>query len=594
MKYFTPFLISFLVVSLLTPLMRNLALRYGKVSIPVVNRWHRQPTPILGGIALFIAFWASQGLLNSHFRYLPVIFVGSFAVFVLGLLDDFLHIKPYSKLIGQIIIACLMILFQIKFQIHPLMSIPLTILWYLGLMNAFNLLDNMDGLAAGIACISSLMLAIYSFRWEGITITELSMGLAGSSLGFLIYNRHPARIFMGDSGSLFLGFMLAVLALVGTWQTASGLVMTLAVPVLLFSVPIFDTIFVTLTRLIHFRPISEGGRDHTSHRLVALGISEAKAVWILYGISLISGAVTLLNGIFSKTTVLILTILLAITFLLFGMFLGEVKIYSDRLEKEWANSGKKGTIFEILLQHKRRIAEVVTDFILIYLSYYLAYFLKYEGIIQENIQILMFDSLPILIVCHLLTFFYFGLYSGVWKYVGLRDALAVVKAISAGTLLSVFLIQMVFHPSIYIRFIFTLYWLIALVLVSGSRVAMRIFFEYITTSIPRQKRILIIGAGDAGEMLLRSIRNNRQLDYEPIGFLDDDQKKIGKRIHGVPVLGDRHILSELVMKEKIEEVFVAIPSANLEQMKGILEKCQQSQVPYRFVESVFNVEKQTG
>ncbi len=589
MSYLLSFILSFVLAISLTPLVKILAIRYGKMALPTKDRWHQKPTALLGGVAIFISFWVSTWLLNPHQKLLVVIFPASIVLFCVGILDDFAPIKPASKLIGQILVACFMIFSGLFFHLNPLISVPVSVLWYVGLMNAFNLLDNMDGLAAGIACIASLTLGFYLMISGQTEIVLAAMALAGAAMGFLIYNTHPARIFMGDCGSMFLGHLLGALALLGADRNPSGLVMTLWIPVLLLSVPIFDTIFVTLTRFFHARPISQGGKDHTSHRLVAFGVSQKRAVWILYGISLISGSVILLSTALRGSTVLVLAILLTILLTLFGMFLGEIKIYSESSSsdaKEFPNS-KKGFVLDVLFQHKRRFAEVLMDLTLICLAYYSAFYLKFDAVIPHQVQRTIVEFLPVAIACQMINFFLFGLYRGVWKYAGLTDVLAILKAVTAGTFIIGVLIESVFQFEGYSRPILAIFWLLLVVLVSGSRIATRLFFEFLSSSIERQKRAVIMGAGDAGELLLRILQSSAQREYEPVAFIDDDPKKIGKVIHGVPVLGDRHTLAEVVAKEKINIVFIAIPSAALDQIREIEEECRSHNIQYRLVGTLF-------
>lgn len=588
--YVLSFFVTFALAAGLTPLVRVLAFRYGMVAMPVRDRWHQKPTALLGGVAIFIAFWLSSWLLNDNRPFLSSIFPASILLFLLGLLDDFLHIKPATKLIGQIIAACLMIFSGIFFHWHPLVSVPVSILWYVGLMNAFNLLDNIDGLAAGVACIASITLGFYMVTLGQPEVVLAAMALAGATLGFLVYNTHPAGIFMGDCGSLCLGHLLATLALTGTQHSRSGLLMALLVPVLLVSVPIFDTLFVTLTRFFHARPISQGGKDHTSHRLVAFGVSQRKAVWILYGISIVSCSVVLLSAVLKGTTVLALAILLTFSLILFGMFLGEVKIQADDSSKSRHSHGnsanKKGFMLDILFQHKRRISEVLMDFTLIYLAYYGAFFLKFDGSIPTPVQYAMVGFLPVVIVCQLLNFFIWGLYRGVWKYIGIRDVLAIVKAITIGTAFIGFLAEWIFKMEGYSRPVLIIFFLILLVLVSSSRIAMRAFFEFLSSSITREKKVVIIGASDTGELLLRLLQNSHQREYKPVAFIDNNPKRIGKIIHGIPVLGGELALAAVMKKQKIDVAFVTTPSVSQEQLEEIREECRLNNVAYRVVGAI--------
>src|SRR3989338_8992147 len=241
MRYLSAFFIPFLLSLAITPIVKYAAIKFGCVSYPNEKRWHKKPTALLGGIGIFIAFFATLiylfgGALVNNKTMLGFI-IGCTIVFLTGLIDDFIHIKAHSKLIGQIIASCVLLASGVMFGFLPsgLLNIFATILSIVGITNAFNLLDNMDGLSVGIAVISSMMLFIYAISGCVVVLALLSLAIGGSAAGFLIYNFNPAKIFMGDSGSLFLGFVVASLALIGTKFQMSNILATLAVPVLILS-----------------------------------------------------------------------------------------------------------------------------------------------------------------------------------------------------------------------------------------------------------------------------------------------------------------------------------------------------------------------
>src|SRR3954465_4324844 len=281
----------------LTPLVRALARRYGVVAKPRAERWHKKPRGLLGGVSIYLAVALSFLLFVPHTREGWVVMGASTALFVVGLVDDFLHIKPYQKLIGQILGATAVVYFGLLLPWGWAASVgmALTIFWLIGITNAINLLDNMDGLAAGVSAIAAVFIAA-GFAANGQP-TEAAMlaVFAAALVGFLVYNTNPASIFMGDCGSMFIGFFLASSPLINLAGGRSrAFLPVLAVPILVLFIPIFDTTFVTILRKLSGRAASQGGRDHTSHRLVALGTSERHAVWLLYGLAALSGILALL------------------------------------------------------------------------------------------------------------------------------------------------------------------------------------------------------------------------------------------------------------------------------------------------------------
>src|SRR5688500_4460432 len=308
-----------------------------------------------------------------------VVIGASTFLFLVGLADDLVHTQPYQKLIGQVMGSAFIIYYGLSLpwaSSHSL-NMALTIFWLIGITNAVNLLDNMDGLAAGIAVIASCFLALSFLSTSQISEALMLVVFAGALLGFLIYNSNPASIFMGYSGSMFIGFFLASSALVNVSGGRSrSLLPVLAVPILVLFIPIFDTTFVTVLRKLSGRAASQGGRDHTSHRLVALGMSERHAVWMLYGFAALSGLLAILvqraRLDISLAAIAAFTILLTLV----GVYLAGVKVY-DESEEEMALKEKPLYAFLVDVSYKRRIFEVLLDVVLITLVYWIAYAVKF-------------------------------------------------------------------------------------------------------------------------------------------------------------------------------------------------------------------------
>jgi len=270
------FLIAFGVTAAATPLVRAFARARGQVARPRADRWSRQPTALLGGIAMFAGIAAATAWVGPGGGRPLLLWAGcGAAMFALGLVDDLVQLRPAAKLAGQIAIAALFTAAgpNLVYTFQPVLDFAITVLWLVGITNALNLLDNLDGQAAGVTAIAAGFLA-YFFLAAGQPLqAALAVAVAGAALGFLLYNYHPASIFMGDSGSLLLGFALASLSLLAPSHRTRNLLATLAVPILILLIPIIDTTLVTLSRKAHGRAVSQGGTDHISHRLVALGLS---------------------------------------------------------------------------------------------------------------------------------------------------------------------------------------------------------------------------------------------------------------------------------------------------------------------------------
>ena len=243
---------------------------------PSTKKVHSHPTPLLGGLAIFIAFFLALSITVRADSVLIGTLVGGAVMMVIGIVDDKFGMLPRVKLAGQFIAALITVLMgvQVAFIKVPFLSIIFTCFWLVAITNAFNLLDNINGLCAGVSAISGFFFGVLAFLHGDMMIAVVSFALMGSCIGFLPYNYlRRARIFMGDAGSLFLGFILASISVAGSWKTSS-VTTSLAIPILILGYPIFDITLVTITRLIEGRPISSGGKDHSSHRF-AIAIIES-------------------------------------------------------------------------------------------------------------------------------------------------------------------------------------------------------------------------------------------------------------------------------------------------------------------------------
>lgn len=580
--YLISFITSFSLSVLLTPVIKRIAVSRGYVAKPRVDRWHKKDTALFGGIAIFVSFIIPYIVFMAPtIENIGIVLCSTF-IFGLGLFDDFMQIKPYTKLMAQIIIASLLPTFGVSINVIPyqIISIPITVLWIIALVNAFNLLDNMDGLSSGVAAIASGVLFLCTLLNGNFMVSLIALILIGSLLGFLRYNFPPARIFMGDNGSMFIGFILATTALQASWKESTHLMMILAIPVFVLAVPIFDTIFVTFMRRLSSHKVFEGGRDHLSHRMVVLGLSEKKAVLVLYFISVLFGIISVSSMFVAPIITAMLVLLVAVTLIYFAAFLGKVKVYPSE-EIEALKKKNSNVILNNMLMHKRRILEVGADFILICIAYVSAYLLRFEGTLSTLNQELIVKSLPLMVVVKYIVFFKFGLYRGMWRYVSVPDLITIFKAVSFASITSVISIVFLLRFQDFSRAVFIIDWLLLFVLISGARILERIYKEIFDQVRLEGRRILIYGAGDAGEIALREIKNNKLLRYKPIGFLDDDEEKIGRCIHGIPVLGSRGALSDIVRHKDIDELIVAIPNLSNDILKEVVTLCRSIDIDYR-------------
>lgn len=288
------FLAALLFAISATPIARRVALVLGIMDHPSARKVHATPIPLLGGVAIYGACVLALGLFGGEFYVdqLVGIFLGATWVSFLGIWDDWRGLRPFLKLIGQLLAALVLIAtgVQVEFLHQPVLNVALSVFWLVGITNAFNLLDNMDGLTGGVAAIAAAWFLLLSIGNGQFLVGFMSAALLGAALGFLIYNFNPASIFMGDAGSLFLGFLLAAVGIKLRFLGHSDEI-TWMIPVMVLGVPIFDTTLVVVSRLRRgVNPLTTPGRDHVSHRLVRLGLRPRQAVLIIYSAGIVLGA----------------------------------------------------------------------------------------------------------------------------------------------------------------------------------------------------------------------------------------------------------------------------------------------------------------
>lgn len=559
-----------------TPFVRRYALRFGVVADPCDDRWHRRKTALLGGAAIYAAFGAGFLIFNS---YLPggarLILGGATVLFLVGLVDDFFGLKPPIKLVLQLIVASVVVYFgsRLPWTESTAVNIFITIFWLVGLTNAINLLDNMDGLAAGVSAIACVFLTA-TFLLNGQESQALLPALlGGAALGFLVYNINPASIFMGDCGSMFLGFSLGGMALLSSYDRTRNIGTVLVTPVLIMLIPIFDTAIVTVTRKLSGRPVSRGGRDHASHRLVALGLSERKAVLLLYALAIGAGTLGLAVRDMQLGTMIALVAVFILVLFSLGLYLGRMHVYETEEEIQG------NTLLRALVgfPYKRRMMEIIIDVMLIALAYHSAYLLRFENGVPEVQMNIFLQSLPLVIAVQMLSFLIGGVYGGLWRYVGIADLVAIGRAVFIGAAASAALVFGIFGAggtSGASRAVFVLDALLLGFLVSASRVSFRLLRSVLgrwADTQPDARPVLIYGAGDGGELLLRELINNPEYKYLPLGFIDDDRNKVGKWIHGYRIFGSED-LPKLLERYGVREVLVStaqVPAGKLAALRNL-------------------------
>jgi UDP-GlcNAc:undecaprenyl-phosphate GlcNAc-1-phosphate transferase len=567
------------------------------VAAPQEDRWHTRSTPLLGGIGIMAGLLAAAGIALAAGAISPSaklggVLGGCAILFVAGVLDDLYRLSPLTKLAAQGGAAALVLVSGVRVEIvgNPVLATIIGVVWLIGMTNAFNLLDNMDGLAATLAAIACAFFAIDAFTVHpSHLVATLSLGICFACIGFLPYNlrlRGPAAVFMGDSGAQVLGFALAALGLASSWTVAGSTVATLLLPIIVLAVPILDTSLVTIVRLLEGRPVTRGGRDHTSHRLVYQGLSDKRAVVLLCVVSAALGLTSLAYKVLDDTRVTLVGVLITFAFLLqFGSYLADV----ERIPEV---DGTRSFIRSLLVR-RRRFVEVLVDFALISASFSIAYMIRVQGPGPPWWRHVFNLSLPAILVARYVMFVLFGLYRGVWRYAGARDALSIFTAVVLSEGAAFLFIWATVPWNYFPRGTYLIDVLLCSLLIGIARFWERGLAHAIRALVERgaRERTLIVGAGRSGRSLLRELRETEGVRV--VGFIDDNPAFRRRRIQGVPVVANLEEIGWAIGRLSPEAVLVTIPDADRVRLDLVIEACKRGDVTCRFVRRQMDLDPAT-
>ncbi|MGD0623124.1 MAG: hypothetical protein ABSB32_00215 [Thermodesulfobacteriota bacterium] len=611
LKFLTLFIIGFASTLLLTPLVRWIAVQLGAFDFPNERKVHHRPIPRLGGLSIFIAF--NLVLLIScqfGFFFFPPnflkeinygwLFAVSAIVFAMGVVDDFRSIPPSHKLFFQImaglIVACTP--YRIEVITFPfgtlklgIWSIPVTIIWVVAITNALNLLDGLDGLAAGTAFIVSISIFGIALLNENIGSALISIILAGTTLGFLKYNFHPASIFLGNSGSYALGFILSILSLQSRSKDTTTII--ILIPILLLGLPIMDTVLSMLRRLLrslhiltangngdHIKflfldrwNIFQADRDHIHHRLLQLGFTQSRAVIFLYAVSFILGALAFSSVYFRNINQALLIIAIGIS-----AFIGIKKLKYSEIEV--LRNGALLPLFDTPFI-SQRIIKTSLDLAFIAFSYYLAFFLRFEGQIDYAVKKYYLSTVPLVVSIKLLFFYVSGLYRGAWQYAGVTDLMRVAKAVVLACITAAFFLWMIPSFGVISWTVFVIDFNLLFLMVLAVRSSYRILERLHEFTDHPGKKVLIYGISVSSLQTIKEFIHNPRLNLSPVGFIDDDAQNQGFQVDGYPVLGSLDSLEKILQNHAIAEVIVSRDDISMEKLSRLAQICQAHRISLR-------------
>ena len=522
-------------------------------SKPRSDRWHSGSPCLFGGVPIWLVFviLAELNPLTRGEHTARLILIGSL-IFLLGLADDIWHLHPRTKLLVQVAAAALVVLANIvqPFQTHAVLGTSFAIVWIVGMTNAFNLLDNMDGLAAGIGLISSAYL-VYIYLSQGNLQSALLLGiLSGAQAGFLVFNFNPARIFMGDTGSLFIGFIIGT-SILAQPRHISGVPAFMLIPVLVCAVPIFDTFFVSVTRRLRGQPVSQGGTDHSSHRLVRLGLNERGAVLLLYSISVGSGAVAIFMHRFKLPYNIGL-----IGFWLLFLFVFGVHLFQDEGPTSHTYRGENGLLKRLIT---RDTLALLLDPIALFLSYYLAYFLRFSSAVPYAEWIGFLYSCTLIVAAKFFFLWQFKVYRRSWWRASAADLFALGQGLLIGEVVAVALLVTLGRFAGYSRSVLAIDVGISFLLLLLMRKSLPLFGGLVrlccSVGEDRERRVFLIGTSERAATVLRFMDASQ---ITCVGLIDaNGGRDVGRWVWGKEVLGRIDDLSRLSADLQVDEVVLA-------------------------------------
>ncbi len=562
------------------------------VAKPTGERWREGATPLFGGVGIFAGFVAGVLLAVAVGAVEPSselfgILAGCTLLFLAGLADDLYSLRPWMKLAAQFGAAGIVLASGLSVEIvaNDVLAVVLALVWLVGITNAFNLLDNMDGLAATLAAVSCGVFAVHAVSLENQSdiVLPLALALGCACLAFLPFNLRadrPAAVFMGDSGSQVIGFGLACLGLASSWTVAGATLTGMLLPLLVLAIPILDTTLVTIRRTRERRPVTQGGRDHSSHRLVYYGLSERQAVAVLALLAALLGLTGLAYNVLNNARVTAFGVLVSFVVLVqFASFLGDLEERSRR-----PDPGEPPSLLRALISQPRRLVEVIVDFAIICTSFLVSYLLFIDGKGTEVERAIFLTTLPVLLGVRYVCFVLFGIYRRVWRFAAPRDLIAIAAATFLSAPVALAIVARMRTLAGFPLEIFLVDALLCSVLVAGSRLALRMAPDVLAAARrgPRE-RTLIVGAGRSGRRLARELRETPSTRV--VGFLDDNPSVRRRRVLGVKVLGGLDETEALLAVARPDEVLVTIPDVPPERLAAVLQACAAAGTPCRLVRS---------
>jgi UDP-GlcNAc:undecaprenyl-phosphate GlcNAc-1-phosphate transferase len=547
--------------------------------------WHDRVVAQSGGVALWVVIGAAAYVLRLYRDGIAIaVLAAGMALAAFGFLDDRRPLQPNAKLIVQLAVSVALVMsvpHGAAAHLPLALAAPVAFIWLVGQSNAINLLDNMDGMCPALLGVTAAGVALVQAKTGLMAIAELNAVVSGVCFGFLFWNRRPARVFLGDTGSLSLGLVVAFGAMYGSWIGPPASLTRLAIPPLLLVVPLLNTLFVIVTRYDAGVPVSRGLADHINYRLVAHGFPMQRSIVILCILAAAGAGLAATHWVLPWIVWSAFVGLFGLALAYFAVFLSQADVQEVYARLNVPRSVPPAALYRT---QRRRAFEILSDATVASASCFLSFQLRFDGDLSAVQESNLVRSLPIVILAAIVGQWACGSYRVFWKYIGVTEALGIAKSSAVAGLALVFATLLpAFHQ--FPRSIFVLFPMVFFLLATGYRVSLRLMHEWRRNQAvrddPASHRVLIVGAGDAGELALRDLRIGNGEPWAACGFLDDDPHKLGLRIHGVTVLAPTSALGRVVDELGVRQVVLAMPSASAETKRSIVRTCEERGIALR-------------
>jgi UDP-GlcNAc:undecaprenyl-phosphate/decaprenyl-phosphate GlcNAc-1-phosphate transferase len=539
---------------------------------PRADRWHMKATPNSGGLGILAGCIVAYLLFAD--RYLGMVSVGAAAIWALGFLDDRIHLRPLHKLLGQFAISAAVVLAGVTRPLTPwpVLNMAIAIFWVVAITNAFNLIDNMDGVCAGVTIIiagcQAVMLAARGYGHEAIPFAIV----CGAFAGFLVFNYSPARIFMGDSGSMLAGFSLSALTFTSPLPHSRSVAAGVFYPAMMFAYPVFDTALVSILRRITGKPMSQGGRDHSSHRLVSIGMRERSVVWFLWGVTA-SGVIA---GTFATWVplyaVVAAAVLCAFTTIL-GIFLATLPTYPLEL-------------IPVVSRLRNRLPQITAVLTLLVdscaagLALFVANIARYDGQPAARFRQILVAVL-VAIVCHAIVAVLNRKVLRIkWRHFSLLDIVPVICVAAMSVTLTYGVLRNLFNI-VMPRVLALLFCGLTIGFIGGLRCGLRLLRESLVSSVPGVRRVAIFGTGDMAVTVLTLFKVTGFASGVPVIFLTDDEHAENTSIGGILVRSVKTDISSLCSRHRVSAILY--PEGSAGEKTRYMLKCMCDEASLEFL-----------